>query len=466
MFTSCNNEPNSSVLSKYVVTFDAAGGGASTTKVEVTEGSTVTNPEDPTKEHYSFEGWYLNDEKFDFSNPIKSNITLVAKWSFSSHSFVNNICTICGDMKCGDEVTGVLKDGTLTISGSGPMYDWLIEEESAEVLAEEGSESSNIVIRDQPWKEKLDEITKVIVAEGITKIGSGAFFTGVEKLNNITDIEISKTVETIGAYAFACSSFEKVKIPEGVKNIEEGAFGYSTKLKEITLPKTIENFDQTSIFECNSLQTLYYNGTEDMLWDKKILRLSGTPTFNIIFGDGTSFLLGIEYKEDGTAELTSVSPNAYLRDPFVIPGVVTYISHNIFQEAIEIKNLIIEDSDKPLVIDSSAFQKCTSLESIKLPNGRIEKIESCLFFGCTSLKSATIPEGVKEIRASLFEGCTSLETVVLPSTITIIWMNNFNGCTNLKHIYVNKNRDDNLFNMSPIPEGCTIHWNSTGPSTE
>ena len=255
----------------------------------------------------------------------------------------------------------------------------------------------------------------------------------------------------------------------GLQTIEQLAIVLTAMADEMValfLPKTIENFDSTSIFECDSLQALYYNGTEDMWWDKKILRLSGTPTFNIIFGDGTSFLLGIEYHDDGTAKLTSVSPNAYLRDPFVIPGVATYISHNIFQESEGIKNLIIEDSDKPLVIDSSAFQKCTSLESIKLPNGRIEIIESCLFFGCTSLKSATIPEGVKEISASLFEGCTSLETVVIPSTITKIWGNNFKDCTNLKHIYVNKNRDEELFNMSPIPDGCTIHWNSTGPDTE
>ena len=34
-------------------------------------------------EYYVFVYWTLNEEKFDFSTPITSNITLVAKWKFN-----------------------------------------------------------------------------------------------------------------------------------------------------------------------------------------------------------------------------------------------------------------------------------------------------------------------------------------------------------------------------------------------
>ncbi len=42
---------------------------------------TVSLPtEEPSREGYRFVGWYYNDEPFDFSTKVTSNITLVAKW--------------------------------------------------------------------------------------------------------------------------------------------------------------------------------------------------------------------------------------------------------------------------------------------------------------------------------------------------------------------------------------------------
>lgn len=47
---------------------------------QVEEEQNATKPEDPEREGYEFLGWYLGDEKFDFSEPIKANMTLEAKW--------------------------------------------------------------------------------------------------------------------------------------------------------------------------------------------------------------------------------------------------------------------------------------------------------------------------------------------------------------------------------------------------
>ena len=63
----------------FTVTFDTNGGsGIVSQKIE--NGKTVTKPEDPYRERYSFIGWFLGDNKFDFSTPITSDITLKAKW--------------------------------------------------------------------------------------------------------------------------------------------------------------------------------------------------------------------------------------------------------------------------------------------------------------------------------------------------------------------------------------------------
>ncbi len=69
----------------YTVTFNTNGGSA-IESVTVEEGSTVTQPDDPTNtssEGIIFSGWYSDaalTTPFDFSTPITSDITLYAKW--------------------------------------------------------------------------------------------------------------------------------------------------------------------------------------------------------------------------------------------------------------------------------------------------------------------------------------------------------------------------------------------------
>ena len=43
-------------------------------------GETYSEPQEPVKEGYEFIGWYNGEEKYDFSQNIKGNVTLVAKW--------------------------------------------------------------------------------------------------------------------------------------------------------------------------------------------------------------------------------------------------------------------------------------------------------------------------------------------------------------------------------------------------
>ena len=67
----------------FTVTFDSAGGSAVKSQT-VTEGQTVAKPNDPTREGYKFDGWYLNDGKWDFGTPVTNNITLTAHWTENS----------------------------------------------------------------------------------------------------------------------------------------------------------------------------------------------------------------------------------------------------------------------------------------------------------------------------------------------------------------------------------------------
>ena len=67
--------------SKYSVTFDS-NGGTNIDSIDVSnDGQTkVEEPVSPTKKGYIFDGWYNNDIKWNFNDPVKSNMTLKAHW--------------------------------------------------------------------------------------------------------------------------------------------------------------------------------------------------------------------------------------------------------------------------------------------------------------------------------------------------------------------------------------------------
>lgn len=72
-----------SSLTTYTVIFNSNGGSAVAPQV-VTSGETATEPTAPTKDGYTFGGWYSDEElttAFVFTTPITANITLYAKWS-------------------------------------------------------------------------------------------------------------------------------------------------------------------------------------------------------------------------------------------------------------------------------------------------------------------------------------------------------------------------------------------------
>lgn len=105
--------------------------------------------------------------------------------------------------KCGDGLIWSLdEDGTLTVSGMGPMYDY-----SEDALP--------------PWHAHRDKIASVVLGEGVTAIGAWAFYRCVV----LTGAVIPDSVASIGERAFSmCRDLPGVTIPAGVASIGEKAF--------------------------------------------------------------------------------------------------------------------------------------------------------------------------------------------------------------------------------------------------
>ena len=67
----------------YTVTFNSNGGSAVNAQIVSADGK-VTKPADPTREGYSFSGWYSDTDlktAYDFSSAVSADLTLYAKWT-------------------------------------------------------------------------------------------------------------------------------------------------------------------------------------------------------------------------------------------------------------------------------------------------------------------------------------------------------------------------------------------------
>ena len=135
-----------------------------------------------------------------------------------------------------DEVTG-----TLTLSGSGKMYN---------LSPGEGAE----------WHAYYHKVKKIVINEGISSIGTNAFY-GLEEAESI---KIPHSVKTIYSGALqGCESIEEVHLPNNLTNIGTNAFFLMGSCKGFYIdepgPKTAYHTEDGVLF-CNQTLITYPQG--------------------------------------------------------------------------------------------------------------------------------------------------------------------------------------------------------------
>ena len=143
--------------------------------------------------------------------------------------------------KCGDSAAWKLDaEGTLTISGTGRMYDY-------EWPADRGGTTP-------PWlaNKYRNSIRALHVEQGITYIGRCAF----DSCGNLSDVTLPTSLRIIGQCAFNdCTALRSIQLPEGLTTIMEDAFN-AAGLVSITFPSTLGELRDGAFMNCEKLQSL------------------------------------------------------------------------------------------------------------------------------------------------------------------------------------------------------------------
>lgn len=121
----------------------------------------------------------------------------------------------------------------------------------------------------------------------------------------------------------------------------------------------------------------------------------------------------------------------------IAPGKVKVEEGKDMQGTLQIPATVTIGKDTYQVtnIGESAFENCTALQSVVLPEG-LEQIEKWAFRNCNHLLSVTFPLQIKEIKGGAFQKCISLESIEL-NNIQSIENYAFNNCISLKNVTLN-----------------------------
>ena len=172
---------------------------------------------------------------------LKSDGTAGAWSSIVSVTYRKPAAATVASGKCGDSAKWTLDAaGTLTISGSGRMYDY-------EWPADRGGTTP-------PWlaNKYRDSIRALHVEQGITYIGRCAF----DSCGNLSDVTLPTSLRIIGQCAFNdCTALRSIQLPEGLTTIMEDAFN-AAGLVSITFPSTLGELRDGAFMNCEKLQSL------------------------------------------------------------------------------------------------------------------------------------------------------------------------------------------------------------------
>jgi len=126
---------------------------------------------------------------------------------------------------CGENCTYTIENGVLTIQP--------IDETKSAKVQGYSRDCSNGCQTNAPWYGQ--DVTKIVIKEGITTIGSHAF----EDMRTVTSLDLPEGLKTIGTQAFHdAPRLTKVNLPSSLTQLDSWAFG-SSGIAEINIPEKL-----------------------------------------------------------------------------------------------------------------------------------------------------------------------------------------------------------------------------------
>ena len=251
---------------------------------------------------------------------------------------------VCG--ADGASVYWTLDGDTLTVFGSGAMYDY--------------DNYYNV-----PWNNWSGSVKTVDIHSGVTYISYQAFYG----FGSLTSVTLPDSLTSIGDYAFHdCDALKSIGIPDSVTSIGAFAFYGCNALSSVAFPAKLVSIGENAFAYCHKLSSPAFP-------DK--LASIGNSAF---------------YDCDGLITIT-------------LPDSVTSVGDYAFYNCDALASLTL--SANLASVGDGAFQYCYAIRNLTLP-AKVSEIGKDAFKGCNRLTALTIPATVNTIGEGAFRECGEL----------------------------------------------------------
>lgn len=334
--------------------------------------------------------------------------------------------------KCGDNATWDYMDGTLSITGTGAVYDYT-----------GGSYT--------PWYSLRSQIDSVYVDEGITDLGDYNF----DGLSAAVTILLPSTLKTIGNYTFRdckvvdeldlpgklttiglsafhhCDSLTKITIPASVTNLGNFAFEYCGALKEIKFMGNVPTIGENAFRTGKSKLTVYYPGTnttwtDDVMQDYGITdKTTYIPFYMTVASGAVTKTINWELNDAGVLTISGTG---------VMPDYDMTSQQPWYSKSSSIKSLVIKSGITQVGKYNFAF--CENIEKITFAD-TVTMIGERAFYRLDSIKTLTIPGNIATLDYGAFDSCKLLESVIFGNGVKEIGYYAFCDCVKLTQVTFN-----------------------------
>ena len=415
-----------------------------------------------------------NEMWFDFCIRSCGCVDMLEKEGTAlGHDYVKGYCARCGyksedaaDNICGENLTWAIADGVLTVSGTGPMFNF-------------GSEYGSW--DNVPWIE--EEYTSVVIEDGVTSIGNCAFYC-----SPMTSVSIPDSVTSIGNYAFYfCSDLAALDLPDALTSVGDNAFAWCG-MAEVTVPGSLKVMGEGMFCFCPNLATVVIEEGVEVVQgfdcDSSLTSVT-LPESLTTLGDGafancdamkelvipanvTSIGSWAFYSDSGWSNYDSIkfcgSAPAFGEDPFLFVTANCYYPEgdaswdavisdaNVNREA-ELtwtpytrilsgtcgENTAWNLTGGTLTVSGTGAMEDYSsangqpwhaygdLISSVVVEGTVSHIGAYSFYGLDNLISITVEDGVESIAGHSMKYCKNLASVTIPASVTEMGVQTFYG---------------------------------------
>lgn len=197
-----------------------------------------------------------------------------------------------------------------------------------------------------------NKLTTITFGNNVTELPDHLF----ESCIGISDIAMPENIKTIGSYTFShCTNLVNVTLPKDLTSINSDAFSYCSNLTKINIPKNVSSIGSRAFEHCINLNNINIPQNANNI---NMSTFYNTAIYN--------------------------NENNWDNGAFYLDNYLIGTDPNIISE-----DYVIKDDTKAIM--SEAFKNCM-ITSVTIPSS-VTKIHSRAFESCSNLTSITIPEG-------------------------------------------------------------------------